>query len=77
LGVGNNTTADQVKQGWLITKGLSKRFPIFQSCWRSSDLVLKVWQGLGYYQRAHNMLDTAKYIVEENEAVFRIHTRVW
>jgi A/G-specific adenine glycosylase len=36
----------------------------------SEDDVLKVWQGLGYYTRARNMLATAREIVEKYEGRF-------
>ena len=32
--------------------------------------VLKMWQGLGYYSRARNMLATARWIVDENNGDF-------
>lgn len=34
------------------------------------DLILKVWQGLGYYTRARNMHSTAQYISNELNGVF-------
>jgi len=34
------------------------------------DQVLKLWQGLGYYSRARNMHETAKYIVAYNNGIF-------
>ncbi len=36
----------------------------------SEDLVLKLWQGLGYYSRARNLHATAKYIAEDLNGVF-------
>lgn len=36
----------------------------------SEDDVLKLWQGLGYYSRARNLHDTAKYIVSELDGLF-------
>ncbi len=47
-------------QRWLT------RFDDVQSL-ASADLedVLRLWEGLGYYQRAHNLHKTAKIIVEE------------
>ena len=32
--------------------------------------VLKLWQGLGYYSRARNMLATARWIVDNNQGKF-------
>src|SRR5512133_1482428 len=36
----------------------------------SEDEVLKLWQGLGYYTRARNMLTTARVIVNEMSGEF-------
>lgn len=36
----------------------------------SLDDVLKLWQGLGYYSRARNLHETAKYIVNELDGRF-------
>jgi len=36
----------------------------------NDDDVMKLWQGLGYYNRAANMLKTARSIVSEQQAVF-------
>lgn len=36
----------------------------------SPDEVLRHWQGLGYYSRARNMHQTAKYITEEYDGIF-------
>jgi A/G-specific adenine glycosylase len=32
--------------------------------------VMKLWQGLGYYSRARNMLETAKFIDKEYDSIF-------
>lgn len=34
------------------------------------DLVLKTWEGLGYYSRARNLHSAAKYIVQHHQGVF-------
>jgi len=34
------------------------------------ELLLKTWEGLGYYNRARNMHFTAKYLVEQNQGAF-------
>lgn len=34
------------------------------------DLILKLWQGLGYYSRARNMLVTAKQVMAEHNGKF-------
>lgn len=36
----------------------------------SEDEVLRLWQGLGYYSRARNMLTTAKEVVEKHQGAF-------
>lgn len=36
----------------------------------SEQEVMKLWQGLGYYSRARNLLIAARWIVEENEGKF-------
>ncbi|MGB1247741.1 MAG: A/G-specific adenine glycosylase [Chitinophagales bacterium] len=36
----------------------------------SSDTVMKMWEGLGYYSRARNLHFTAKYIAAELDGVF-------
>jgi A/G-specific adenine glycosylase len=36
----------------------------------TEDELLKLWQGLGYYSRARNMLKTAQLIVDEFKGVF-------
>lgn len=34
------------------------------------DAVFRIWQGLGYYNRCRNMLETARYLVAKNNAEF-------
>jgi len=34
------------------------------------DEILKIWEGFGYYQRAHNIHDTAKIIINNYKGVF-------
>ena len=36
----------------------------------NKDEVLKLWQGLGYYNRAINMLNTSKLIVAQHKGIF-------
>jgi len=46
-------------------------FPdIYHLASATENQVLNVWQGLGYYQRALNMLSTAKNIVNNNNGIF-------
>lgn len=46
-------------------------FPdVFKLANATEEEVLKLWQGLGYYSRARNLLFTAKYIAFERNGVF-------
>ena len=46
-------------------------FPtVFDMAAAQEQEILKLWQGLGYYSRARNMLATAKIIVEQHQGVF-------
>jgi A/G-specific adenine glycosylase len=48
-----------------------EKYPdIYDLASASEDEVLKLWQGLGYYSRARNMLKTARQIVEEYNGAF-------
>src|ERR1035437_4320800 len=61
----------RVEQGLPYYKKFIELFPtIFDLAKASEDKVLKLWQGLGYYSRARNMLNTAKIIVKEHKGVF-------
>ncbi len=61
----------QVIQGTPYFDKFIKEFPILKNLAESSeDKVLKLWQGLGYYSRARNLLQTAKYIQLELNGIF-------
>jgi A/G-specific adenine glycosylase len=48
-----------------------KRFPNFAALARASESdVLRVWQGLGYYTRARNLLATAKLVQDRHRGRF-------
>ena len=48
-----------------------EKYPdIFSLAAASEEEVLKLWQGLGYYSRARNMLKTARQIVAEYKGTF-------
>lgn len=48
-----------------------KRFPTVERLARSSiDDVLKIWEGLGYYRRAHNLHRTAIAVMRDHNGVF-------
>lgn len=53
----------RVEQGLQYYNKFIELFPdIYALAQAPQDMVLKVWQGLGYYSRARNMHKTAKYI---------------
>src|SRR5258708_6034319 len=61
----------RVEQGLPYYLKFISAFPtVFDLAKASEDKVLKLWQGLGYYSRARNMLKTAKTIVKEHKGVF-------
>jgi A/G-specific adenine glycosylase len=61
----------RVNQGLSYYKSFIESFPdIFTLASAKIDNVLKVWQGLGYYTRARNMHETAKFIVENLNGSF-------
>ena len=61
----------QVEQGLpYYLKFTSKYNTIKKLAAANDDDVMKLWQGLGYYNRAANMLKTARSIVSEQQAVF-------
>ena len=48
-----------------------KRFPDFESLAKASEEeVIKLWEGLGYYSRARNLLQVAKVVVQKFDGVF-------
>lgn len=50
---------------------ITKQYPTISSMAAASeDEVLKMWQGLGYYSRARNMLATARDIVNNHQGRF-------
>ena len=56
----------RVEQGLPYFEAFSKMYPtVFDLATAKEEEVLKLWQGLGYYSRARNLHETAKYIVEE------------
>ncbi|KPK84539.1 MAG: hypothetical protein AMS27_09630 [Bacteroides sp. SM23_62_1] len=53
----------KVDQGLQYFHRFMKRFPDLPSlAMADPDEVMKIWQGLGYYTRARNLHDTARYI---------------
>jgi A/G-specific adenine glycosylase len=61
----------RVAQGLDYFKTFENHFPtVFDLAKADEQLVLKLWQGLGYYSRARNLHYTAKYIVEHHDGKF-------
>lgn len=61
----------QIKTGIPYFKKFIKKFPNIESLANSQEKeLLKIWEGLGYYNRALNMLETAKIIVFNLNNIF-------
>lgn len=61
----------RVEQGLPYYLKFVENFPTVRDLANASEQeVLKLWQGLGYYSRARNLLATAKRVVAEMEGVF-------
>ncbi len=61
----------RVEQGLPYFLKFREKFPDVQSLAAASlDVVMKQWEGLGYYSRARNMHLTAKYIAQELNGEF-------
>ena len=55
----------RVEQGRPYYEKFVQNFPtVFDLANASEDVILKNWQGLGYYSRARNLRHTAKYIAD-------------
>ncbi len=61
----------RVDQGIAYFYKFKKQWPSLSSLAKADEQeVLKLWQGLGYYSRARNMLKAAKLIVEKYNGIF-------
>ena len=61
----------QVKQGLPYYKAFVTTYPtVFELANANEAEVLKLWQGLGYYSRARNLHESAKYIANKCDGVF-------
>jgi len=61
----------RIEQGLPYYQRFISAFPsVFDLAEAPQKKVLKLWQGLGYYSRARNLHDTAKYVAEELNGVF-------
>ncbi len=53
----------RIQQGWAYWERFMQRFPTVETLAAASeDEVLRLWQGLGYYSRARNLLAAARQI---------------
>lgn len=60
----------RVEQGLAYYKAFVKKFPdVYSLAAANENDVLRLWQGLGYYTRARNMLAGARQIVEQHNGV--------
>jgi A/G-specific adenine glycosylase len=61
----------RVNQGLPYYVKFIEKFPTVQSLAKANvQTVLKLWQGLGYYSRARNLHETAKYVVKNLDGKF-------
>jgi A/G-specific adenine glycosylase len=56
----------RVEQGWIYYENFIKKYPTIQDLAKAKDaIVFKLWEGLGYYNRCKNLLETARKIDAE------------
>ncbi len=68
----------RVDQGLPYYLKFIQAFPTIQHLASASEEeVLKLWQGLGYYSRARNMLQTARYIAYKMNGIFPHNSKTW
>jgi len=61
----------RVEQGWKYYQRFLAAFPNVHALSNASDQkVYKLWEGLGYYSRCRNLIDTARYIARELNGQF-------
>ena len=61
----------RVEQGWNYYLSFKNRYPdIIALANAPEDEVLKLWEGLGYYSRARNLLQAAKFIRDRHQGKF-------
>ncbi|NBC24271.1 MAG: A/G-specific adenine glycosylase, partial [Bacteroidetes bacterium] len=61
----------RVNQGLAYYYKFIENYPdILKLASANEDEVLKLWQGLGYYSRARNLLHAAKTVANENKGIF-------
>ncbi len=61
----------RVEQGLDYYKKFLDNFPTIQKLANSSDAkAYKIWEGLGYYSRCKNLLETARTVVKKHAGIF-------
>ena len=61
----------RVEQGWSYYEKFVAQFPTVHDLANAKDeKVLKLWEGLGYYNRCKNLIFTARYISKQLKGVF-------
>lgn len=61
----------RVEQGWDYYKRFIATFPDIKKLAAAPEQkVFKLWEGLGYYTRCKNLIETAKYIATEKQGKF-------
>ena len=61
----------RIEQGLPYYQRFISAFPsVFDLAAAPQEKVLKLWQGLGYYSRARNLHESAKYVAEELNGIF-------
>jgi A/G-specific adenine glycosylase len=61
----------RVDQGLAYWERFVERYPtVGQLAAATEDEVLRLWQGLGYYSRARNLLQAARQVMEEHGGMF-------
>ena len=61
----------QIKQGLPYYMSFVDRYPtVYDLAQAREEEVLKLWQGLGYYSRARNLLKAAQKVVKQFDGVF-------
>ena len=61
----------RVEQGWHYYEKFIQQYPTIQQlALAKDDHVFKLWEGLGYYNRCKNLLNTARHITKEYNGKF-------
>lgn len=61
----------RVEQGWAYYERFTKNFPTINHLAKAPEQkVFKLWEGLGYYNRCRNLIETAKKITKEYNGKF-------